>query len=71
MPSSTDQVFDPNAQDIECHKKAFYDLPSIQLKLGITQVDVDKAWQQEHVADEPIYLCDAINKRFWISTYTS
>lgn len=52
----------------EAHKKHYYDLPSIQVKLGLTQEDVDIAWASRQ-PEQPVYLCYAMDRHFWISNY--
>lgn len=59
--------FDPKSNQ-ESHKKSYYDLESIQKKLWITQRDVDSAWAYRKDR-EPVYLCYAMDRHFWISNY--
>lgn len=60
-------AFDPKSNQ-ECHKKVYYDLPSMQIKLGITKFQLEEAWAKR-VKDEPVYLCYAVDRHFWISNY--
>ncbi len=53
----------------ECHKKGFFDLESIQRKLGITQTEVEIAWANRE-NEKPIYLKTVNGINFWISNYT-
>lgn len=66
----SDELKDPvlNPSEDECHKKLFYDLESIQIKLGITQADVDAAFDKAK-PPEPQFLCHACDRNYFISTY--
>ncbi len=52
----------------DVHKKKYYDLPSVQAKLGLTQGQVDVCWERR-VAGEPVYLISAMGRKWFISNY--
>ena len=54
----------------QCHKKHYYDLESVQQKLGITQADVDSAYSFAKGDGEPVFLVTAKGCNWFISTYT-
>ncbi len=63
----------------QCHKKRYYDLPSIQEKLDIDQAFVDLVWDNQPIMNhlkrwfgketEPIYLATINGVNYFISTY--
>ncbi len=67
------EIPDFKLPNTECHKKVFYDLPSIQTKLGITKFDLESAWTKR-LPEQPVFLCTARvgdeDRNFWISNYT-
>lgn len=52
-----------------CHKKAYYDLESIQIKLKITQAEIDEAWAIREL-ETPVFLKIINGVNFFISNYT-
>ncbi len=53
----------------QIHKKKYYDLDTIQAKLGITQEQVDKAWSKRK-PPEPVFLVRSeFLENHFISTY--
>lgn len=56
--------------DDECHKKVFYDLPSIQAKLGYTQEYLEERWATR-LPETPVFLIEKDGRKHFVSNYTA